>query len=173
MGGVVGPWGNLRGAPGGILWSLRGRWEGPTLGLPCQQATPWISLLQDYWAYLGSTLPTSKSLDIIALGLLGLPWPYLAKKQLLGYHCSGPTWPTLGPLSQRARPWISLLCAHWAYLGPTFPTSKSVDVIALGLPWAFLEPTWPTTSLEHFQNSIYVDDVLLNFVYKPITLDHF
>ena len=68
---------------------------GPTSSYLCRPANPWISLLWGYWGYLGAPfanqqilelhcfgatgatsgppLPTSKSLDFIALGLLGLP----------------------------------------------------------------------------------------------------
>ena len=139
---------------------------GPTLGLPCQRAHPWIPLLWAYWAYLGPTLPTSKSLDSIALGLLGLPWAYLAKEQILGFHWFGPTGPTLGLHWQPGNHWIPLLWVGLlglprAYLankqmigfhcaGPTEPT--------LGIPcqptnpwitlfwayWADLGPTLPT-----------------------------
>ena len=134
---------------------------GPTLGLPCQRAHPWIPLLWAYWAYLGPILPTSKSLDSIALGLLGLPWAYLGNEHILGFHCSGPTGLTLGLPCQPTNHWIPLLWAYWAYLGPTLPTSKSLDSIALGLlglHWAshvkeqilgfhWFGPTGPTLGL--------------------------
>ena len=51
----------------------------PSLGLPCQPTNHWIPLLWTCWAYLGPALPTSKSLDSIALGLLRLPWGYLCQ----------------------------------------------------------------------------------------------
>ena len=118
--------------------------SGFTVGLPCQPANHWIPLLLTYWAYLGHTLPTSKSLDAIALGLLGLPWAYLAKeqilgfhwfgptgptlahlanKQMIGFHCAGPTEPTLGLPCQPTNPWITLFLTYWADLGHTLPTN--------------------------------------------------
>ena len=97
---------------------------GPTLVIPCQRASTRASFLRAYWVYLGSSLPTSKSLDIIALGILGLPWAYLANEQILGYPGSGPIGPTLGLPCQRANPRKSSLWAYCAYLGLTLPTRK-------------------------------------------------
>ena len=79
-------------------------------------------------SYLGPTLPTSKSVEYIALGLLGptsglpcqpanhwiswlrayssLPRAYLANQQIIGFHCFGTTWAYLGP----TLPEQSLLC---------------------------------------------------------------
>ena len=102
--------------------------------LPCPRANHWITLLRAYSglhraylanqqiigihcfgptrAYLAPTLPTSKSLEYIASGLLGptsglpcqppnhwntllraysgLPRAYLANQQIIGIHCFGP-----------------------------------------------------------------------------------
>ena len=76
----------------------------------------------------------------------GLPRAYLANEQIIGLHCFGPT---------------------RAYLGPTLPTSQSVNYIASGLLrptsglpcqpanhwisllwayWAYLGPTLPTAN---------------------------
>ena len=115
------------------------------LGLPrgflCQPANDWISLLWGYWCYLrapfanqeifgfhclrttratsGLPFPTSKSLDFIALGLLGLPllWVYrgylgatTANQQIHPFYYFGATEATLGLPS---------------------PTSKSLEGIAM------------------------------------------
>ena len=115
--------------------------SGPTWGPPCQPANHWIALLFSYAAYLGHTLPTSKSLDAIALGLLGLPWGYLANEQILGFHSFGANGPTLGLPCQPETHQIPLLWAYWAYLDLALPTSKSLDSTALGLlgrPLAYL-----------------------------------
>ena len=102
-------------------------------GYLCQQANHWISLLRGYWGYLGATfankhiigfhcygetgatlelpLPTSKSLDFNAMGLLGLPWSYLCR---------------------RGNRWISLLCGYWGYLGATFANEQIVGFHCYG-----------------------------------------
>ena len=84
---------------------------------------------------MGLPLPTSKLPESVTLWLSGLPWGYLR---------------------QRANPWISLhggwrgylgaifakqqiVGLHWAALELLFPTCKSLNFIALGLPglpWA-------------------------------------
>ena len=69
----------------------------------------WLLLGWAYWACLGPALPTSKSWDPVALGLLGLSWAYLDNEQILGSNCSGPIRPTFGLPCQRANPWIPLL----------------------------------------------------------------
>lgn len=72
---------------------------GPNLGLPCQRANPWITLLWAYWTCLE---------------------PPFANEQILGLHCSGPTGPTLGLPCHRANRWITLFWACWVYVGSTF-----------------------------------------------------
>ena len=86
---------------------------GPRAYLDNQQ-NHWNPLRWAYWAYLGPTLPTSKiigthcsgptgptlgipwqpakSLESIALGLLGLLGPTLAASKIIGINCSRPTW---------------------------------------------------------------------------------
>ena len=81
----------------------------PTSSLPCHPANHWISLLRAYQAYLQPTLPTSKSLDFIALSLPSLPRAYLANQQISGFHCFEPTKPTSSLPCQPANQWISLL----------------------------------------------------------------
>ena len=93
---------------------------------------------------VGPTLPTSKSLDSIALALLGLQWAYLANQQIIEFHCGGPTGPSSGLPCQQGNHWIQLLWAYWACLGSTLATSKSLASIALG-DWAYLGPSLPTS----------------------------
>ena len=111
--------------------------------LPCPRANHWITLLRAYSglpraylanqqiigfhcfgptrAYLGPTLPTSKSLDTIASGLLG---------------------PTSGLPCQQANHWIPLLRAYWG-LTSGLPCQRANHWIPLlraysGLPRAYL-----------------------------------
>ena len=105
-----------------------------SLSLLCQPWNHWIPLLQAY---------------------SGLHLACLANQQIIGFHCFEPTEPTLTLPCQPANHWISFLWAYsglpWAflanqqiirfhcsgptraYLGPTLPTSKSLDCIASGL----------------------------------------
>ena len=86
---------------------------GPTSGLPCQPANHWIPLLRAYSglhrAYLCQ--PTNHLIPLVR-AYSCLHRAYLANQQIIGFHCFGPT---------------------RAYLGPTLPTSKSLDSIASGL----------------------------------------
>ena len=115
------------------------------LGLPraylANHQNHWNSLLWAYWAYLGLALPTikiigiqcsgptgptlallcqpAKSLEFIALGLVGLPRAYLANQQ---------------------NHWNALLWDYWAYLGLTLPTNKITGIHCFG-------PTGPSSGL--------------------------
>ena len=115
-------------------------------GYLCQRANHWVSLLWGYWGYLGATfaneqiigfhcygatgatlgmpLPTSKSLDFFAMGLLGLPW---------GYLC------------QRANHWLTLLWGYWAYLGATFAKEQIIGFNCYGAAGATLGLPLPTS----------------------------
>ena len=116
---------------------------GPTSGLPCQRVNHWIPLLRAYWGlpraylankqiigyhcfgltrgYLGPTLPTSKSLDTIASGLLG---------------------PTSGLPCQRANHWISWLRAHSGLPRAYIANEQSIGYNCFGLTRAYLGPTF-------------------------------
>ena len=98
------------------------------------------------WAYLGPTLPTSKSLAYIALSLPSLPWAHLANQQIIGIHCFEPTEPTSSLPCQPTNHWNTLLwnlCYAFfamqslqAYLESTLrlplPTSNSLEFMLWG-----------------------------------------
>ena len=134
----------LLGLPWGYLCQRVDHWTSLLWGYLCQRTDNWISLL---WgcsgnlpatlaneqilglqrsratrATLGLPLPTSKSLDFIAPGLLGLPWDYLC---------------------QRANHWISLLQGYWGYLGATFANEKIIGFHCSGY-WGYLGLPLPT-----------------------------
>ena len=78
-----------------LLWGYQGYLEATfadeqMIGFHCYGATLGLPL--------GLPVPTSTSLDFIAMGLVGLPW---------------------GSLRQRPNDWISLLWGYWGYLGAT------------------------------------------------------
>ena len=103
-------------------------------GLHCSECfRRWNSLLWANWAYLGHTLPASKSLEFLALSLLVLHRPYADNQQIIGIHCSGHIVPTSGLAWQPRNHWNPLLWVYWAYLGHILTTSRSLESIALGL----------------------------------------
>lgn len=95
------------------------------------QPTHWASLLQKPEATLGQPLPTSSSLIVLALWLLGHTdayWGYLgvtfAKQQICRCHCSGATGATLGPTLPTSKPSgvsFGATGCNWGYLGLPLP----------------------------------------------------
>ena len=153
---------------------------GPTLGLPCQQPNPLISLLWAYRAHLGPTLPTIKSLDIIAIGLLGLHWAYLANEQILGYHWAAPTGPTL-------LFWVVIDCGSILICSPMFETrfmlmiffwtlftNQSLSIMFnLCLICLVCIHVGLSCRCFHVRNSVYLNEILIICVYKSMTLHVF
>ena len=107
----------------------------------CQRANHWNTGSGAIGATLGLPLPTSKSLEYIALGLLGLPWGYLCQRANHWNTGSWATGSTLGLALPTSRSLEYRLWGYWGYLGATFANEHIISIQAvelLGLPWGYL-----------------------------------